>query len=503
MNNIHKSLLLLGLLGAGGLASCEKQLDINVDPTRPATVSPDLVLPAGTGNLAFIMGASFNILGNFFAQHWTESLTANQYKDYDRYRIGQTTNDRDYQTLFTGALKNFRYVIDRAKGDSSNYAAIAGLQSAYTYQVLTDGFDKVPFTESLLGAANTQPRFDEGPVVYDGVIQLINQSLQRINANGINVGSQDLIFAGNMDKWRRFGNTLKLKVFLREIYARPAAADSIRALYARGAQFLGATEDAQITGFSTANQNGNPLYLTDIYASSGIANNIIASETSINYLTTTNDPRIDDLFSRPGSTTAVPSTAPHVGTPQGDAIRGASGAISTRSRPNLQKIAGPASPVVLLSGAESLFLQAEAAHRGLTSGGDPLSLYNQAITASFQHLGTPTTRIDSVNGVQVVIPVLSNFLTSSPINLGNVTGESRLERIITQKWVALNGTEGFEAWTELRRTKYPSFITGTPFSDLPGRTYAKRLIYPFSEISRNANAPAVEQAQVPVWWDKK
>ncbi|MFC6226149.1 SusD/RagB family nutrient-binding outer membrane lipoprotein [Hymenobacter artigasi] len=497
MNNTHKSLLFLALLGTGGLASCEKQLDINTDPTRPATASPDLVLPAGTGNVAYTMGAPLNIIGNFFAQHWTESLTANQYKDYDRYRIGQTTNDRDYQALFTGGLKNFRYVIDRAKGDSSNYAAVAGLQSAYTYQVLTDGFDKIPFTESLRGAANTQPKFDEGTVVYDGLITMIDDAIGKINSgsSAINVGGQDLIFGGDMGKWRRFGNTLKLKIYLRQVYARPAVAEAgIKALYASGAQFLSATEDAQVKGFSSANQNGNPFYLADVYSGSGIRNNVIASQTSIGYLTTTNDPRIDDFFSRPGSSIDVAATTPHQGTPQGDAIRGASGDISTRSRPNLQKIAGPASPVVLMSGAESLFLQAEAALRGYTTA-SAQSLYEAGIRASFTHFGR-------------TLP--ATFLASTGIAYDGGAGtgaggfsERRLEQIITQKWVALNGTEGFEAWTELRRTKYPSFITGTAYSDLPGKTYAKRLIYPFSEISRNANAPAIELAQVPVWWDKK
>jgi hypothetical protein len=496
MNTKHKSLLFLGLLGAGGLASCEKQLDINTDPTRPTTVSADLVLPAGTGNVAFVMGAPFNILGGFFAQYWTESLTANQYKDYDRYRLGQTTSDRDYQTLFTGGLKNFRYVMDRAKGDSSNYAAIAGLQSAYTYQVLADGFDKIPFTEALRGAANTQPKFDDGQVVYDGLIGLIDESLAKINTNStaISVGGQDLVFSGDMNKWRRFGNTLKLKIYLRQIYARQAVAEAgIRGLYTSGAQFLSAAEDAQVNGFSTATQNGNPLYLADVNPASGIVNNIIASQTSVDYLTTTNDPRIDDFFSRPGSSpTVTNTTAPHQGTPQGDAIRGASGAINTRSRPNFQKIASVSSPVVLMSGAESLFLQAEAALRGLAGSATPQALYEQGIRASFAHFGRT---------------VPTGFLASTGIafNGGATAGfsEARLAQIITQKWVALNGTEGFEAWTELRRTKYPSFIQGTPYSDLPGRTYAKRLIYPFSETSRNANAPAVVTAEVPVWWDKK
>jgi hypothetical protein len=493
MKTAHKSLLLLSFLGTLGLAGCEKQLDINVDPTRPGTASPDLVLPAGTGNIAFIMGGSFNIVGNFFAQSWTESLVASQYRDYDRYRLTQSDHDREYQTLFTGGLKNFRYVMNRAKGDSSNYAAIAGLQSAYTFQVLTDAFDKIPFTEALQGAANTQPRFDEGPVVYDGLIAQIDTALARINANGVNVGQQDQIFGGDMDKWRHFGNTLKLKIYLRQIYARPAVAEAgIKALYASNAEFLGATEDAQVTGFSSASLKGNPIYLIDIATTSGIPNNIVASQTIIGYLQDTNDPRIGGLFSLP---TAAGSTS-YVGTPQGQSIAGGTDPISAQSRPNLQKIAAANSPVVLMSGAESLFLQAEATLRGFATGASTAqSLYEQGITASFTRLG---------------ITMPATFLTGTEIAFDSGSGsgaggysERRLEQIITQKWVSMSGTEGFEMWTELRRTKYPSFITGTPYSDLPGNTYAKRLLYPFSESSRNSNTPALEAASVPVWWDKK
>jgi hypothetical protein len=494
MKNKQISLFSLAVLGAIALASCNKQLDINTDPTRPATASPDLVLPAGTVSVAYIMGAQFNIIGNFFAQSWTQNLVQTQYKDFDRFRIGQTTSDREYTTLFTGGLKNYRYVIDRAKGDSSNYAAIAGLQSAYTYQVLADAFDKIPFTESLRGTANTQPRFDDGPVVYDGLIKLIDESLAKINPDtkAIAVGGQDLVFGGDMEKWRRFANTLKLKIYLRQVYARPAVAEAgIRALYASGATFLGATEDAQVTSFSNATQNGNPLYITEVASSSAIPNNIIASKTIIDYLINTNDPRIDDLFSRPGGS----ATAAHVGTPQGQAIFGGSGDITTKSRPNLQKIAGPSAPVIFLSGAESLFLQAEAALRGLTTGVTAQALYEQGISASFARLGRtmPTAFLSSTDVA---------FDPASGTGSGGFS-ERRLEQIITQKWVSMSGSEGFEMWTELRRTKYPSAITGTPYSDLPGKTYAKRLIYPISETSRNPNTPAVELAQVPVWWDKK
>jgi hypothetical protein len=487
MNKLYKSVSAAVFLSLLGLTACDDQLDINVNPTQPSTASPDLVLPTGTVNIAFVMGGSFNIIGNFFAQHWTEDEVHSQYKDYDRYRVGQSTTDREYRNMYLGGLKNLRYVMDRARGDSSNYAAIAGLESAYAFQVMTDAYDQIPFSEALQGAANTQPRFDSQEAVYDGLITMIDDAMAKINANGIKVGSQDVVFGGDMDKWRRFGNTLKLKIYLRQVYRREGvAAAGIRALYSNGAQFLGATEDAQVTGFSNTSQNFSPLYTYDVYSGSGIRENIVASSTSIDYLNATNDPRIDDFFSRPNGS----STAAHVGTRQGQAvIGGTSNAITTKSRPNLTKIAGPASPVVFLSGAESLFLQAEAALRNYATGQTAQSLYEQAIAASFAHFNRA---------------VPASFLSSTGIayNAGGTT-EEQLDQIITQKWVALNGTEGFEAWTELRRTDYPSFITPPSTSDLPTGVIIKRLVFPLSETQQNGNTPEVVPVTVPVWWDAK
>lgn len=489
MNNISKLLLGSLLAGSVGLASCDDILDINDNPNLPTSAAPHLVLAAGTGNMAYVLGNQFQIAGNFLSQHWTQNLVSNQYKELDRYNLLQTTYDGPFQTLFAGAQQDFQLVVNTAKGDSSNFAAIAGIQQAFTYQLLSDAYDRVPFTEALRGSANVQPVYDAGPVVYDGAINLINASVAKINAAGVSPGEQDIVFQGDMAKWRRFANTLKLRMFMRQIYARPQAADSIRNMFTKNASFLGAGENAQVAIF-TSGKSASPIYTTEVQGS-GVTNNIIASSTVIDYLTTTADPRINDLFDRPGNA----ATGAYVGTQQGLAgtANAPTPAITTRSRPDIVKIIGPTAPIILISGAESMFLQAEAAVRGL-SNGNAKSLYEQGITASWNRLGTPTT-------------TLATFLASTPISLdaapAGEAANSKLDRIITQKWVSMSGSQGFEAWSELRRTNFPSFIKPSASSTLSPGVIANRFLYPATETARNPNTPAVALTQIPVWWDVK
>lgn len=485
MNKFRKIALASAFLASLGLASCKKDfLDVNQNPNIPLTNSPDLALPSGILAAAYTMGNQFQLIGGFWAQYWTQSLVANQYKQFDRYNVGQNDFDRPWQYLYSTTLSDLQFVRTKASGDSVNYAAIAGLMQAYTYQVLVDGYDKIPFTQALLGLGNTAPAYDEGSVVYDGLIQLIDESLAKINDQPrVQIGTEDLVFKGNMAAWRRFGNTLKLKIYLRQIYARPAIAEAgIRQLYSSGAQFLSGAENAQVA-FVNSDRGRNPLYETELGASS-IKNNIIASETSIQWLDSTADPRIEVLYNRPASS----PTGPFVGEIQGQAaLPGPGTPIEAYSRPG-PRVLGPTTPVPFITGYESLFLQAEAAARGLGTG-DARALYAAGIQASFDYLGATMD---------------ADYLTQPAVDFTTATDlESKLERIITQKWVAMNGTQGFEAWTELRRTGYPSFIEPSVSSVLPAGIIANRLPYPLSESQRNPNAPGLVRVEVPVWWDKR
>lgn len=477
------------VLGTLGLAACEKDfLDVNNNPNFPLSSTPDLVLPAGQASVAYVMAGSLQVIGNICAQNWTQSLVQNQYKQFDRYNLVNTDFDRQWQSLYSDALADLDYVRRTAKGDSINYSAMAGIMEAYTYQVLNDAFGDIPFTQSLQGSANTQPAFDAGPVVYDGLIRLIDESVAKINpAAKADVAGADLVFKGDLDAWKRFANTLKLKIYLRQVYARPdVARTGIQGLYTTGAQFLSGDEDADIPFTDALNQQ-NPLYVVEFNVVSNITNNLVASKTAIDYLNSLNDPRTDAFYDRPGGS----STAAHVGVQQGLAAQQGAPATSNNafSRPG-GLVASPTTPFPFISGQESLFLQAEAALRGFATGADEKALYDQAVTASF--------------GQNEVAGDAAAYLAKPEVAYDQTANtEAKLERLMTQKWIALNGRQGFEAWTEFRRTKYPSFIQPSITSVFGAGVFPGRLPLPISETQRNPNAPAFQRIDTKIWWDKK
>ena len=482
-----------------GLTACEKDwLDVNVDPENATTSTAALTLPSGIAAAAYTLGNQLQFAGNFWAQHWTQSYTASQYKDLDRYQVTANTYDRPWQYLYAGSLQDFAFVSrTTADNDSVNYGAIADILTAYTYQVLVDGYDQVPFSEAIQGNASLFPKYDNGEDVYTALIPLIDAGVAKIDAEAIQPGAEDYIFEGDMDNWVRFANTLKLKIYLRQVYARPAVAEAgIKKLYADGAKFLESGQTAAVP-FADVTANRNPIHQTETTFSGGV--NVVASNTVLNFLKGTNDPRIDDFFAK---ATLAPNAGTHAGIDQGRAGNPSSPTTATNafSKPS-QALIGPAAPVPFISDAESYFLQAEAALRGFATGAANKSeaLYRKGIEASFARFGR------SMPATFMAQPNVSLATTATLVNGSAAANafEARLDRIITQKWVSMNGSQGYEAWTELRRTGYPSLVTPSLSSVLPAGAIANRLPFAISEQTRNTNTPAQKDLQIPVWWDKK
>jgi len=141
-------------------------------------------------------------------------------------------------------------------------------------------------------------------------------------------------------------------------------------------------------------------------------------------------------------------------------------------------IGTPTKSAPILTDFESLFIQAEAAERGLLAG-DVKTLYERAVTRSFIYMGLTSTEA-------------STFLSQENLKINIDLTANKRETILTQKWAALNGIAPFEIWTDYRRTGYP---LGLVFSADPARandTPPVRLLYPQDEINvNNSNVLAV------------
>jgi len=483
-----KQVLFIGLVAAVGFSGCKKYLDINQNPNSPDSADPTLLLPTTQAALSQVVGNSFQIFGNIWAQYWTQSPLSSQYKSIDQYNPTTTAFDNSWLNLYRVALVNADLITKSTEPQLENVKGIAYLMKAYGFQLATDAFGDVPVTQALQGSAFPNPKYDAQQAVYDSIFVYIDKAMPLLNTAGaVSPGTQDMIFQGDMTKWIAFANTLKLRAYLRLSKANPTKAQTgIQALYATSPTFL--TVDASIKYTSTGG-NENPLYNEMASPILGKIQNIVASSTVVNAFTANNDPRAAKFF-----TLFIDKVAPTdslKSIPQGSYVANATKKVSPPSPLVGGKADDPTSataPVKLISAAESYFLQAEAVARGWASG-NVTALYTAGITASFTATGAgdPTTYIATA-------PAGLQALTTA------VTVNDRVKAIITQKYFAMCGFQGFEAWTEWRRTGYPTFLVTSAASILPAGQMPLRMRYPNSELVSNLNYPGTVALNVPVWW---
>ncbi|MGY3055020.1 hypothetical protein ACVWYG_003231 [Pedobacter sp. UYEF25] len=485
-----KHVFFTALFTAALFSGCKKYLDVNQNPNSPDNAKPELLLPTVETGISQVIGNSFQVFGNIWAQYWTQNPNSSQYKTIDQYNPVNTDFNGAWLNLYRVTLVNAD-LITKSQGPQLEYIkGIAYVMKAYAYQVATDAFGDVPVTQALQADVYGNPKYDSQEVVYDSVFVNINKGLALINtANSTSPGGQDMIFQGNMDNWKAFANTLKLRAYLRLAKSDPAKAQAgVAALYASNPSFL--TVDATIKYTSTGG-NENPLYNEIASPILNKTQNAVASSTIVNAFTANSDPRLNKFFDILVDKSAPQDTLTSI--PQGSYLKNTGKKVSPPSAlvgGNATNPTSATAPVKLISASESYFLQAEAVARGWAAG-NVVSLYQNGITASFVATGAgdPTT-----------------YIATSPAGLPALaaakTVEDKIKAIITQKYFAMCGFQGFEAWTEWRRTGYPTFFVPSVASVIGAGKMPLRMLYPNSEATTNTNYPGSVLINVPVGWDK-
>lgn len=474
----------LAILLAFSATACKKKfLDVNENPNNPEKVDVSYVLPAAQQAVGYTMGNQFAILGGLWSQYWTQGPNANQYNDIDRYSYVSSEADRPWSQMYAQALTDFDYVYNKGiEEDKPNYSAIARIMEVYTFQVMTDAFGDVPFTEALKGYSDniTSPKYDAQSSIYPALEAMLDEGIGLMDATKATPGAEDLVYQGNMDLWLKFANTLKLKIYLRQIYQNPGISTKVSALMASGGPFLDEGEDG-VLSYANGLGTQNPLHATF----SALTNyNLLASNTAISYLTAINDPRIADFYD------PAENTGNFNGIDQG------SGKLLLGAQDNKNfsfpgaQVTGSTATVTLMSGAESYFLQAEANARGFGSG-DGLIEYEAGITASWDRWE---------NSAAAAAADLPAYLASDSVAYP-VSASGKIRNIITQKWIAMCGNQNMESWIEWRRTGYPEFFKESATSILGPGQFPQRVLYPSDEITSNSNYPGTKVITEKVWWD--
>lgn len=492
MKNIYKILFLsLAVI----FASCEDELDINTNPNFPNEITPGLALTSAQGSLATVMGGELTNLGGFWSQYYTQSPVASQYEAMDQYNLNTDYANRMWTETYAGCLNDLQFVINESnETGETGTVLIATLLKAYTYQVMVDLFDAVPYTEALQGPLIITPAPTPGQEIYADLIASIDAALDTYNANPVEstVGEQDIVYNANMEDWIKFANTLKLKIYLRMAYTAQANPAAVTALLAEN-NFI--TSDASFGLFGTSTNQQNPFYAVQI-AQTGLGDvNNVASNTLHDFYVNNDDPRLEAVY-RPNNTgTAYPSI------PQGSGNEFNNTAVNY-ARPNI----GQTTPVFFISLTESYFLQAEAVIR-YAGGAGAKELYDAGVAASFAtyatYFGGTGDAIDftGAGGAYEYVP-------SADI-------ETAVRQVIIQKWAALPNINNIEAYIETTRTKFPEVVPeGTEdytignripsrISVLQGTQVPSILFYPESEVERNPNMTQRTGLTQNVWWDQK
>jgi hypothetical protein len=485
------------------LASCSDFLDVNEDPNNAPSNTPALALPTGIASAGARLVTNYNIMGGMWVQYWAQNNGSNQYKNFDAYVVQQSTLNADFNEIYSGSLRDLEYARAESKklGDWKLYLMSTVMQ-CYTFQMMADIYDQIPFDEALQGNLIQHPHFRPGQEVYDSLIVRIDEALSKDFAAKTNTDAnkQDLVFSDPLNKnisdinrWIQFANTLKLKIYLRQIYARPGVAQAgIAALYAGGGNFL--SRSASMWQFEDQENKSNPLYEAD-RRKLNAKENIKASRTFMEFLDANDDTlRRKVLFSKPKNG--------YRGIEQGNfgasTVEIVPGDISTAS-------VNAEDTLYFMSVPEILFMRAEVAARGMGPGtGAAQGLYEAGIRAAF----------DRMNLSDTLAP--KYYEAGKVYAYPNGTLEENLKAIAVQKWVALAGIEGLEAFFERNRLGYPEYTTEVygddytpgdlvyPIGGVTGKgNYPKRLLFPETEKNRNPNTPDQVPATTKVWWDKK
>lgn len=530
---MKKYISLFLLFSFFAVTSCDDRFEeLNTDPNRPgaSVFDPNLILPVaayGYGNM--LTGYSGPIL---FQSMWIQALAststggANYYSNADKYVISGSTNN-----YIQGVWNNGYQVASRInqmqrlanRNELGNLIAVGGIFKVSTLSFVSDVYGDVPYSESLQAEEGvTQPKYDNQSEAYIGMLNELETSLNSLNPAGDPIRN-DVIYGGDIAKWRRYGYSVMLKMALRLVNVDPSAAQAWVQKAVAGGVFASPDDDAlvpsdQPNGY--ANQNANALNVVDdIYE-------VRWSKNMIDYLKSSNDPRLSIVAEVPppglaanrnGVVIGDSDPSVQIGLPNGFDMTG--GEFDISNHPDFPGATGSGgdvaligaysrptaiyrdrdAPVFALTYAEVQLLLADAVVRGLASG-LAADYYKNGVEAAFISLG-------KFGGRTVSTSDASNYLDANPLDLS--TTETALKMINEQIWATTSIFANYvEAWNNWKRTGYPELTPVNFPGNFASGQIPRRQPYPVGEGGVNPESLSSAVARMGgddwitrTWWD--
>jgi len=517
----YSKFILTLALAATTFWSCTKDfVAINTDPNAIPENGMDYNLLFSSAQV-YHAGTDYNVWRNglIYCATMVQHLASTQsYWNGDKYTYDAAYNAAHWDRDYPNAVKDITMVLSKFKDDpaKANAYHIARIMRVAIFQKMTDLYGDIPYSEAGLGYLDGvgYPKYDTQEAIYHDLYKELDEAASALDANAANtLSTADLIYGGNVDKWKKFAYSFMVRLGLRLSKVDPQTGSQWVNRALEGGVFTGNDDNAmmqhQLNTTDAANAYGKVLVYQDANASR-------VSEAFINQLKGTHDPRliyIATVAEAPqlaygnanydlGDTTA----AKQLGMPNGYDELGAEtdiskapnwpGNLNNYSIVNRYTYARLDAPSFLLTHAETQLLLAEAANRGWI-GGDAKAYYDEGVKAAIlqmNQLGASPAVTESQ---------ATAYLTANPFDANQA-----LEQINTQYWIATFMDE-YEAWTNYRRSGYPILKEVNYFNNVTNGKVPRRFTYPTSEASINtANYNEAvsryrngDRMTSRMWWD--
>jgi len=479
------------------ISSCSDFGDMNENPNAPTSIAnnPELLLTGICRNTTNRLVNSGWSEGNLMAQYGARIV----FTEFDLFNWGAQTglwndlylNARNAESLYDIGLQR----------NHNGYMGVSLILKSWIFQIMTDIYGDVPYSEALSGKKDKiySPKYDPQEQIYQGIIADLVKANELLATNPPAIKG-DIVNNGDLDKWRRFGNSLMLRAWMRLSIAKPTeAASNITQIVNNPGQFpiMESNSDNVFLTYLASQPNAYPISAVQGYRV-GSFNEYRMGEAFQIVLQAYEDPRIKQWFDPTEDSQKsgeLKWDGMLNGIVDGDAYVYKGGdAFLSKFNINYFHFSSNTAVANIMQYSEVEFIKAEAAQRGWIAG-DAKTFYENAIKASFEYW-------------DVEMP--ADYLTRQSNDVANVpvpvAYDGNIETIATQKWIALFYTD-FQGFIEYKRNKYPRVIKPGP--DAIYNFIPSRFEYPSQEQSLNAtNWQAATQRQGPdnittkVWWEK-
>lgn len=502
-------------------ASCTKKYEeINTDRNTVATI--------GAAELPFLFArAEKEATPSIWNYQIAQNLFADQYAQYFACTATYFPSDRNvirmdwvgaaFNPIYTDVVPQLQSIFAAADPNSAEYA-LANVLWVLSFHRVTDYWGPIPYFKAG-EPGNTVP-YDAQDKIYDDFFKRLTAAVNVLKTKTSEkpYGDFDIMYAGDVNKWIKFANTLRLRLAVRisKVDAARARTEA-EAAYAAGVLTTSPGDDAYVKRSTTGDDNNGLSIMSDW-------NEFRMSASMESVLKGYADPRMPVYFlpaQKTGTYEGQRNGLTATQLTESINLHDANSHVGPRwASPSYGGIASYLStPQNVMATAEAYFLRAEGALLNWNMGGTAKDLYEAGITNSMRQWGITDAAIiqNYINGV--TLPVAPNdYLNSPPVtnipvkfDAANVTVQN--EQIALQKWLAMF-PDGMEAWADYRRSRYLKLypVANSDNPDITNTTtqWIRRIPFLLSETQNNkaavdAAVPLLggpDKVTTPLWWDK-